>query len=451
MRAMNSMDYSAARSYLFSHLDHSRTHLETIAAENFNLERVHSLLERLGRPHHRQPIVHIAGTKGKGSTAAIAASILKHAGYRTGLYSSPHLQDYRERFQINGAMITKKQFADQMEQLVEPVSQDPALTMFEIEAALAFLWFALEGVDAAVIEVGMGGRLDATNVVNPAVTVIAPISYDHMAVLGSTLGAIAIEKAGILKTDVPLVMAPQPLEAQQAIEDAARSLSVPILRQGKHFQVLNRRQTLSAQEIKIDTHGHFAHLDRLGWQKLALIGPHQAENAANAAVACALLERVGLTIPQSAFSDGLSQVNWPGRLDLIAHQPTVMVDSAHNADSARRVIEALELQELRRPNVLVLAALRDKDIRGMLAYLGPWADHMIVARGSHVRSFSEHELVQLANHSGYEAIPCSRLSDAFEKSLEFANADGTVLITGSLTTAGAAKAWWQARVKSLQL
>src|SRR5215208_8000592 len=214
--------YNEALDYLYSFVDYSLKHISELAKAEFNLDRMFALMEELGNPQQKYPIFHVAGTKGKGSVAAFCASGLKAAGYKTGLYTSPHLWDYVERIQINGEPILHEQLIELVEEVKPAVAKIPKLTTFEITTALGLLAFAENNVNAAVIEVGLGGRLDATNIVMPRVSVITSLSYDHMAVLGNTLTKIAGEKAGILKQGVPVVSAPQPEEALRVLERVAK-------------------------------------------------------------------------------------------------------------------------------------------------------------------------------------------------------------------------------------
>src|SRR5688572_17981244 len=225
--------YNKALDYLYSFVDYSLKHSSELAKAEFNLDRVFALMEELGNPHTKYPIIHVAGTKGKGSVSALCASALQAAGYKTGLYTSPHLWDYTERIQINGEPISHEQLIELVEEVKPAVAKIPKLTTFEITTALGFLAFAKNDVNAAVIEVGLGGRLDATNIVTPKVSIITSISYDHTAVLGNTLAKIAGEKAGIIKEGVSVVSAPQTEEALEVLERVAKEKNCPFILIGK--------------------------------------------------------------------------------------------------------------------------------------------------------------------------------------------------------------------------
>src|SRR4026209_491491 len=225
--------YNQALDYLYSFVDYSLKHISELAKAEFNLDRMFALMDELGNPQMKYPIIHVAGTKGKGSVASFCASALKAGGYKTGLYTSPHLWDYTERIQINGEPISHEQLIELVEDVKPAVAKIPKLTTFEITTALGLLAFAKQKVDAAVIEVGLGGRLDATNIVTPKISVITSLSYDHMAVLGDTLAKIAGEKAGIIKDGVPVVSAPQKEEALEVLERVAKSSDSKIILIGK--------------------------------------------------------------------------------------------------------------------------------------------------------------------------------------------------------------------------
>src|SRR5215216_771270 len=245
------IQYNQALDYLYSFVDYSLKHISELAKAEFNLDRMFALMEELGNPQSKYPIIHVAGTKGKGSVAALCASALKAAGYNTGLYTSPHLWDYTERIQINGKPISHEQLIELVEEVKPAVAKIPKLTTFEITTALGLLAFARNDVNAAVVEVGLGGRLDATNIVRPKVSVITSLSYDHMAVLGNTLAQIAREKAGIIKKGVPVVSAPQTEEAFQVVERIAKEKDCPFILVGKDVKFERLESSLDGQEVSI--------------------------------------------------------------------------------------------------------------------------------------------------------------------------------------------------------
>jgi dihydrofolate synthase/folylpolyglutamate synthase len=329
--------YQAALDYIFSFVDFSKTHTANLAPENFDLKRMYDLLERLGNPQKSYPSIHIAGTKGKGSTAALCSSALTAGGYKTGLYTSPHLEDFTERIQVDGESIPHEDLVALVETIKPHVAEIPGISTFEITTALGFSYFANEKVDAAVLEVGLGGRLDATNVITPLVSVITSISIDHVPILGTTLAEIAGEKAGIIKDGVPVVSAPQQPEALAVIREAAARAGAPLQVVGTDVEFAAGSHTLDGQEFTI--------LDEQGRQvrlRIPLLGNHQVENAATAWTALHAAAAGGLALQRDAIAAGFESVQWPGRFEILQRNPFILLDAAHNEDSARRLLETLE-------------------------------------------------------------------------------------------------------------
>src|SRR5215216_3869244 len=369
--------YNQALDYLYSFVDYSLKHISELAKAEFNLDRMFALMEELGNPQAKYPIIHVAGTKGKGSVSALCASALQAAGYKTGLYTSPHLWDYVERIQINGEPISHQQMIDLVEEIKPAVAKIPKLTTFEITTALGFLAFAKNDVNATVIEVGLGGRLDATNIVTPKVSVITSLSYDHMAVLGNTLAKIAAEKAGIIKPGIPVVSAPQVEEALDVLERVANKKSCPFILVGKDVKFERLASSLDGQELTV------SHQQPVVSLRIPLLGRHQVENAA---IAYTALKTSGISISDEAIQEGFAQVKWPARFDLLRREPPVIIDSAHNRDSARRLRETLDEYFPEIPVILIFCALEDKDIDGMLEELKPRLESVVATRADHPRA-----------------------------------------------------------------
>ncbi len=347
--------YNQALDYLYSFVDYSLKHISELAKAEFNLDRMFALMEELGNPQKKYPIIHVAGTKGKGSVAALCASALKAAGYKTGLYTSPHLWDYVERIQISGEPISHQQLIELVEKIKPAVAKIPKLTTFEITTALGLLAFAENDVSAAVIEVGLGGRLDATNIVTPKVSVITSLSYDHMAVLGNTLAEIAGEKAGIIKEGIPVVFAPQVEEALEVLKRVAKEKNSPLILVGEDVKFERLTSSLDGQSLSI--RDELRHLT-INLQ-LPLLGSHQIENAA---IAYAALKTSRIPISEEAIQQGFAQAKWPARFEVLHRTPPVVIDSAHNRDSARRLRETLDEYFPEVPVILIFCALEVKDI-----------------------------------------------------------------------------------------
>ena len=351
--------YNEALDYLYSFVDYSLKHSSELAKADFNLGRMRALMAELRNPQDQYPIVHVAGTKGKGSVCALIASGLQAAGYRVGLYSSPHLLDYCERIQINGEPVPHAGLVELVDAIKPAVASIPKLTTFEITTALALMYFAREHVDAAVIEVGLGGRLDATNVVAPVVSVITSLSYDHMAVLGNTLAQIAGEKAGIIKPGIPVISAPQKDEALEVLVKVAGEHKAPFTLVGRDITFEPVSHTLDAQSLKVSS-GDTDHLFTI-----PLLGLHQVQNAAVAAAALWTMRGQRIAIPDEAIEQGFAAVKWPARFEVVRREPPVIFDSAHNQDLFARLRQALDDYFPGRQVYLIFGASEDKNIPGM--------------------------------------------------------------------------------------
>ena len=427
------MNYREALRYVLSFTDYERLPASSYADANFDLRRVEELLHSLGDPHIVPRTVHIAGTKGKGSTAAMIASALSVAGYRTGLYTSPHLHTFRERIRIDGEMLTEEEFATTIEKLephVDAVNRDGRfgkLTTFEVLTAAAFVHFGEHRVDCQVLEVGLGGRLDATNVVRPEVCIIAPISLDHTGILGHTVGEIAREKAGIIKSGVTVVCAPQTDEAAAVIDEAAARKGCRIIRVGHDVRWKKLSATLDGQTIEITTQTRSYSL------AIPLLGAHQIENAA---VAVTALEVLG--VDAAAIAKGLANVSWPARLEILCRDPIVLVDGAHNADSARRLREAIQEYISYEDLMLIIGVSSDKDIGGILRELAPLATKIIVTRSRHPRALPVNTLLNELEKLDYKASYFVNVADAVGQALLTAWPHDLICVTGSLFVAAEA-------------
>lgn len=441
----NTDAYQQTLDYLYSYVDFSMTRGHRYSPDQFDLGRMRELMRQLGNPESHYPSIHIAGTKGKGSVAAMCESVLMAAGYKTGLYTSPHLHDYAERIQINGSPIPH----DDLIRLVEenkPVFESIAeLTTFEITTSLGFLYFQKQNVEAAVLEVGLGGRLDATNVVLPSVTVITSLSYDHTALLGNTLAEIAGEKAGIIKPGIPVVVSPQEQEAIEVIKRIAAERSAPLIQMGKDYLFEPGTHTLEEQRLKIwqlrknQSDGKAAHLS------IPLLGRHQVQNAATAYAALHTFSNAALPLSDQAIRDGFAKTNWPGRFEILQAQPPVVIDCAHNRDSAAKVRQTLQEYFPDRRSVLVFGASEDKDIAGMFAELAPVTQRVIATKSFHPRAIDPEKLEEIARTYGLPVEIVPDVPEALEEALQALADDTLVLVTGSIFIAAGAREAWIAR------
>ncbi len=426
--------YNQALDYLYSFVDYSLKHASEMAKADFNLDRMFALMNLLGNPQNQYPIIHVAGTKGKGSTSALCASALQAAGYTAGLYTSPHLEDYVERIQINGEAISHRQLAQLVEEIKPAVAQVPYLTTFEITTALAFMAFAQNGVSAAVFEVGLGGRLDATNIVTPRVSIITSLSYDHTAVLGDTLTLIAGEKAGIIKQDVPVVSSPQKEEALVVLERVAKSRNSRLTLVGRDLKFELLEASLDGQSLTVNGPTSIVKLN------IPLLGSFQLENAA---AAYAALKASGIAISDEQIQKGFSQVKWRARFEVARRNPPVIFDSAHNQDSFEKLNETLDTYFPGKKVHLIFGASGDKNIPGMFAELKAKIQKIIITHADHPRAFEVERIQQLAGEAGLESEIVIPVKTALAKALELSANDGCIVLSaGSMfVTAEVMSAW----------
>jgi dihydrofolate synthase/folylpolyglutamate synthase len=429
-------DFQQALAYIFSFLDFSLTHQEQIAPERFELERMVLLLEKLGNPHDSFPAIHIAGTKGKGSIAAHCEAALRAGGYTTGLYTSPHLHDFRERIQVNAELIPESEFIKLVEKLKPAVETTPGVTSYELQTALAMLYFSEAGVEVAVLEVGMGGRLDSTNVITPVVSVISSISYDHTFILGDTLTEIAGEKGGIIKPGVPVVSAPQNPEALQVLQNIAEENASDFFLVGEEWKFKAVSHNLEGQVFEVTHNGTTTKFET------RLLGAHQIENAVTALAALTTARSAGLVIDDDSIRAGFKQLSWPGRFEIVSRQPVVIFDGAHNRDSAKRLIETIAEYFPNSPLTVVFGAMEDKDIPGMFAELLPGCTQLILTSADHPRAEKTDRLEMLAAQYNCPIESVVDQEQVITSALSQTAEDGVVLFTGSLSVVGDFRSLW---------
>jgi len=452
--------YQEALDYIYSFIDYSLKRTFRYSPENFNLTRMEKLAISLGSPHKQYPVIHIAGTKGKGSVAAMCSSALYAAGYRVGFYTSPHLQDFAERIQFNGEPISHADVVALIDEMKPHIASIPELTTFEITTALGLLYFARREATAAVLEVGLGGRLDATNIVTPKVSVITSISYDHTYVLGNTLAEIAGEKAGIIKQGVPLVVAPQEDEARQVIARIAADRDAPLIQVGQDYLFAPLSHSLDGQTFSVWPQsiqsGVSEYIESGGMKgqqptslTIPLLGYHQVVNAATAYAALQTARSVGIEIGEDDIRRGFANVFWPGRFEVLRRNPPVVLDSAHNRDSAQKLRLTIDDYFPGYPVVLVFGASEDKDVKGMYAELLPRVESVIATQSIHPRAMDPAQLVEIAHQFGRPARAIPRIEDALQEALQIGQNGYLVLVTGSLfVVAGAHHAWQELRQHS---
>ncbi|MFW6056207.1 MAG: bifunctional folylpolyglutamate synthase/dihydrofolate synthase, partial [Chloroflexota bacterium] len=413
------------------------------AEANYDLSHVRELLRRLGDPQTGPLTVHIAGSKGKGSVAAMVAAALTACGVRTGLYTSPHIIHIGERIQIDGIAATPWELSEALDAVkphLERMSAEGCWrrpTYFEILTALAFVHFRVSCVEAQVIEVGLGGRLDATNVVQPDVCVITPVSLEHTTVLGDTVGKIAREKAGIIKPGAAVVTAPQATPAMEVIGERCRLAGTPLVQIGRdvHFTV-----------VKSSLHGQSVALEDPSGQRsfrIPLAGDYQAENAATAVGVLRLLKDKGLPLEDDCIQAGLQSVWWPGRFEVLAERPLLLLDGAHNPASMRRLAHSLNSLGVPRPLVFVLGFSADKDIVATVSELVGCGGRLVITESSQPRAASPADIARMLTGLGVEYICEPRPSVALVRAAHLAGTDGTVCVAGSLYLVADVLRMWQ--------
>jgi len=443
------MNYEEAVRYLLA-LGRELAAPTQAAAAKFDLENITILAERLGRPDRAYPSAHIAGTNGKGSTAAFLESILRRASFRTGLYTSPHLEKINERMRVNFEEVSDEAFAQtftRVRALIEEFLAAGKLrahpTYFECVTAMAFEYFAKSRVEFGVFEVGLGGRLDATNIISPVVTLITRIDFDHENFLGHSLREIAREKAGILKPGVPVVVAEQHAEAREVIVARAKELGCPILESSSTFHI---------DEESFEDGCIRARVTELssGWAvEIApqLPGRFQLQNALNAVTATCFLRERGFRISDEAITQGIAAAEWPGRLEKLRSRPDIYLDGAHNPGAARELAAFWEQNLAGRKIWLVYGTLRDKAIDEIAGALFARAEEVIFTEPRTERAISAAQLAEIA---GYHAARFSIVADAeeaLESALGKAGPDDAIFITGSLYLVGQLRQSWKRRAQ----
>lgn len=404
---------------------------------NLGLERTEKILELLGNPHKKIKCIHIAGTNGKGSVTAMITEMLKESGYKVGMYTSPYIEEFEERIQINGNNIPKVNLSNMVTEVSQAVQRVLELgydhpTEFEIITCAAFLYFYNEKVDYAVIEVGLGGRLDSTNVITPILSVITSISYDHMQILGDTLSKIAYEKAGIIKTEVPVVVYPQEEEAETVINEVCLKRKSPIISVPGDcvLHIDTGEFNLPYQSIKITTQRDIYEIE------LSLLGEHQLSNCATAVYAAEELINQGIGIKKECILSALKKVKWMGRLEILSNKPLVVIDGAHNIDGITKLRSSVESYFKYNNLVLIIGILKDKEIEDMVKTIVPMAQRVIAVSPHSIRAESALKLKEIMSKYNENVEYEDDYSKAYKKALEYCSEEDMLLICGSLYMIG---------------
>jgi len=402
----------------------------------FGLTKVEEILKSIGDPHRDLQAIHIGGTNGKGSTAAMISSILQKEGYQVGLYTSPHLVRFTERMKVNGKEIEQEELihlTDWMRDKIETAGVSPPFTFFDFTTAMALLYFKQKMVDLAVLEVGLGGRLDSTNVVDPLLSIITNIGKDHEEVLGRGILNIAKEKAGIIKKGRPLITAATQPQVLRLFSKICKEKQAPFYQVGKDFRYLPSKEG----------YFHYEGLHRKLWSlSLNLSGPHQMINAATALGALEVLDDLGYPVSSDAMAGGLTEVDWPGRLEMVCSSPRVLLDGAHNPDGAMSLKESLKRDFEYRHLILLVGIMKDKDIKSILHSLSPLADHIILTRPTTDRAAPPTLLRKALGSNGKKAEIIEDFRKAIDRGLSLTGEGDLFCITGSLYTVGEARSYF---------
>jgi dihydrofolate synthase/folylpolyglutamate synthase len=437
---VSKLTYEAAVNYLESFIDYEKKTDYTYSRRLWNLERMRLLLHYLGEPHQKLKTIHLAGSKGKGSTAAMIHAILTASGYKTGLYTSPHLVTPLERFRINSKPMSEKQFCELVERLqphIAEVNQRTdigKLSFFEIYTAIGFLFFELEQVDFLVLEVGLGGRLDATNVVEPLVSVITQISLEHTNLLGDNLASIAAEKAGIIKTNGLVISSPQEPEVMEVIEQSCAKQRAQLFQVGKD---------ISFERLAIDQSGQYftlkSKMAEYSRCHLPLLGKHQLINAATAVGAVELLRFHHYMIAAEQIKTGLEQTSWPARMQIVGREPTILLDVAHSPQSAQLLRESIRETFTYDRLILIVGISEDKDIRGIGAELCPLADIAILTKAANnPRAADPGRIKEEWQGFGTTLVIKDTVESALNYARSIAEKDDLICLTGSFYPLGEA-------------
>lgn len=442
------MNYQETLDYIYSFIDYEKTPGQAYNRKYYDLRRVDELLARVGNPHLAQKSVHIAGTKGKGSTTVMIASVLTESGYKTGLFTKPHLIELRERFQIDGELMTEGELISLTERLkpeVTEVNRKRAygtLTTFEVMTAIGFMFYAAHHVDFQVLEVGLGGTLDATNVIIPEVSVITSISYDHMDVLGHTLTEIASAKAGIIKPGVPVVSSVQRDEAMKVIKNTCILENAALIRVGSDITCESRGFSEGMQSFHVK--GRLGSYDI----RIPLLGYYQIDNLPAAVGALEVLIEKGYHVTPKSIVKGMSIVSWPGRFQIIARSPTILIDGAHNQDSAVRLKEAIEKYftkgkvtasgpaEHYSKAILIIGTSSDHDAAAIVGELYPLFDKIIVTQSHHPRATRQEVILNELQKYGVSPEITSNVAEAIKLARTVAASDDLIVASGSLFVVG---------------
>jgi dihydrofolate synthase/folylpolyglutamate synthase len=394
-------EYQRSLNYIYSFIDLSITRNLRYSPDKFDLSRMYRVMSLLGDPQFNYDVVHVAGTKGKGSICAMTASIMREAGYKVGFYSSPHMIDFRERIKVNNIEISRQSINNYVIKLRPIFNSVEKISTFEIITAIAFKYFADQQLDIAVIEVGMGGRLDATNVVQPIVSIISPVSHDHMKILGNTIAKIAKEKAGIIKKSIPVILSPQKISAIEEIKIIAK-------RKGSLIIDTSEKYTFEQIDYSLEKQSF-------------------------------IIKELGYEINESALKNGFTKVEWPGRFEVVCQKPLIIVDGAHNRDSFRKIRNTIKKYLTGKKVTLIFGASEDKEVKLMLKIIKPYIEHFVFTKSGHPRALKVEKIEKIALNIDLNNYSISEIDSIIPLILRKSNQEKAYIASGSIFIAGAIK------------
>jgi dihydrofolate synthase/folylpolyglutamate synthase len=435
-------DYESALDYIYSFIDYSLTKDLRYSPEKFNLDRMARFMDLLGNPQNKYKVIHVAGTKGKGSICAMITSILTQAGYRVGFYSSPHMIEFTERIRIGDQEIEKEMIVSYCNHLSSYIEQIENLSTFEIITGMAFQYFADQKVDFAVIEVGMGGRLDATNVVNPVITAISSISIDHTQVLGKSIKKIAAEKAGIIKNGIPVVLATQKARAEEIVRSESNKKKAKLVNVRECCSYIIQNSHLHGQEISISFHLPNSKINQPADSLelfIPLVGDHQVDNVITAVMVIRELAGMGWQITDTDIKNGMRNLMWQGRFEIISENPLMFIDGAHNVDSFIKLRDTIRKYLAGRQITLLFGVSEDKQVKRMLKEIRTSVHHLVITQSTHPRAMDPFIVEEIAKQLGYDCTVEPDITKAVERLMKNRGKSDAIIASGSLFVAGAVK------------
>lgn len=430
-------EYQESLDFIYSFIDLSVTRHLRYSPEKFNIARMYKLMSLMGDPHLSYDVVHVAGTKGKGSICAMTASILQEAGYKVGFYSSPHMIDFRERIKVNNIDIPKEAFIDYIKKYRPIFLGIDNVSTFEIITAIAFIYFSDLGIDIAVVEVGMGGRLDATNVVNPILSVISSISHDHTKILGNTLPEIAREKAGIIKKNTPVIISSQKRSVKNEIVKIANEHEAQLIDISEIYAYEQINFYLEKQTFRLKQKTENTILPDELLIELQLVGDHQIQNAITTFAGITQLNKLGYIISKTAIQHGFSNAKWRGRFEIIREKPLVIIDGAHNLDSFRKLRDTIEKYLPNKNISLIFGVSEDKNIVSMIKAVQPYITDYIFTKTKHPRAMEISDLETIAKKLKLKKYSTIKIEDIIPLLLNKKENGSIYIASGSIFLAGA--------------